>query len=419
MKRLPLIFGLAFLIRIIIAPIYHHGDADTYFFWAKYLWGKKDFLFFLGKAVPNAMSALYPPLFYYLLFLWRGLYELLGSMIWFLNVKISIFPSNLILLYQSYNFGVTFNKIPAILADLGLGLLIYKIGSRLGTKKLAFLTTIFYLFLPATWYNSAYWGQIESLYCFFVILGFFLVLKEKFLWAIVSISFSALIKPTGLFIFPALLVYFLKKKEFLDLLVGGIIFLLIALILYFPFQPINTLPWALRFYLSSFSGEISQLTANAFNFWALIFGFGKKDTVLFLNFPAKYVGWGIFIVSVLIVCIRLWQSKQKKSLFVASFLIAFSAFLFLPLMHERYFYTALVFSAILGSFKKEWLYCFIMLSVIHFFNLYHFWWSPRIPFLVSFLSNLIVIRGIIIVNLIIFVYFLIHFLQDGSFDNNS
>lgn len=366
-------------------------------------------MFFLGESVPNAVRANYPPLFYYLLFVWRGFYELIGQILWWINLKISIFPSNLVFWYQSYGVGVAFNKIPAIIADLGLGLLIYKIGSRLGTKKLAGLATIFYLFLPATWYNSAYWGQIESLYSFFVVLSFFFIFRERFLWSVVSLGISALIKPTGLFVFPIFLIYLLKEKKFIDLFFGGIIFLVLAEILYFPFQPFNTLPWAFNFYLKSFGGEINYLTANAFNFWAIIFGFGVKNTILFLGLPAKYWGWGIFLVITLLICFKLWKVRLKKSLFMAVFLTAFSAFLFLPLMHERYFYTALVFAAIVGSFSKSYLYAFVLLSLIHFLNLYHLWWYPRAPFLIELLSNMFFIRAIIVLNIGIFVYFLKEF----------
>lgn len=411
MKRISLWFLAAFILRVAVSPLYYHQDADTYYYWGKYLWEKRDFLFFLGKAVPNAMPATYPPIFYYLLFLWRGFYEFVGSLIWFLNVKIPIFPSGLIPWYQSYNFGVAFNKIPAIIADIGLGLLIYKIGGKIGNKKFAGLAAVLFLLLPAGWYNSAYWGQIESLYSFFVVLSFFLILKEKYLWSVVTFGCSLLIKPTGLFVLPALLIYFINKKKLVDFIVGGIAGLLLAWILYFPFQPVNTLPWAADFYLKSFSGEINFLTANAFNFWALIFGFKEKITVLFLGFPAKYWGWGIFVIGLLAICYKQWHDRQKSSIFISAFLLAFSAFLFLPLMHERYFYTTLIFAAIVGSLSKKYLYLFVALSVIHFLNLYHFWWQPGIPFLITLLSNLAVVRGIILLSGYIFFMYLINFFK--------
>jgi len=57
------IFFLSFVIRPIVAPLDHHSDAVSIINWAKYLWETNDFLFFLGKSVPDAVRANYPPLF--------------------------------------------------------------------------------------------------------------------------------------------------------------------------------------------------------------------------------------------------------------------------------------------------------------------------------------------------------------------
>lgn len=412
MKKLWSIFVLAFLVRIILAPIYHHGDADNYFYWSKYLWEKKDFLFFLGKGIPNAMPATYPPLFYYLLFLWRGFYELVGQMLWWLNLKISLFPSNFIFWYQSYDVAVAFNKIPAILADLGSALLIYKIAVNIGIKKsLAKISCLLFLFLPATWYNSAYWGQIDSLYAFFVLLGFSFALKNRFLWGILALAVSALIKPTGLFVLPAFLIFAVKKKKVFDLLVGMALSLILALILYFPYFPLGTLSQTVAFYFGSFQGELNQLVANAFNFWGLLFGFDQRpDNFPVLGIPLNFWAFLLFILISMPLVIKLWQEPNKKTLLMSAFLLAFAAFLFLPRMHERYFYPTLIFLAIVAGMKKSWLYLFTTLSLIHWLNLYHFWWSPQIPSLISLLTNLTIVRLLIILEVIIFGYFYRQFL---------
>ncbi|MDP2946872.1 MAG: hypothetical protein Q8N88_02045, partial [Nanoarchaeota archaeon] len=110
--------------------------------------------------------------------------------------------------------------------------------------------------------------------------------------------------------------------------------------------------------------------------------------------------------------------QTKEKLIFAAFLCAFSAFLFLPRMHERYFFTAYVFLAVLAGLKKSYFYLFIILGLIHFLNLYHFWWQPNIPFLVELLSNMMVIRGIIGISLGIFFYLLTKFLKDETFNNH-
>ena len=407
MKKLWPILASALLLRLILAPLYHHSDADIYFYWAKYLWEKKDFFLFLGKSVPNAMPATYPPVFYYLLFFWRGLYELVGRGLWWLNLQIPVFPSNLIFWYQSYSVGIAFNKIPAILADLGCALLIYQIALKVGTnKKLSKTAMLLFLFLPATWYNSAYWGQIDSLYAFFILLGFFFALKNRFLWGTFSLAISALIKPTGLFVLPAYLIFAIKKKKAVDVLLGALFSLILALILYFPFQPLNTLAWSVNFYLRSFRGEINHLVSNAFNFWALLFGFDQKpDDFPLWGIPLNLWAFSLFTIIAIPVAEKFWRKTNSKTLIIASFLLAFGAFLFLPRIHERYFYTALVFAAIIGGIKKKWLSFFAVISLTHFLNLYHFWWSPKIPLLVSLLSSLNTVRLLIVFKIAIFISF--------------
>ncbi|HUV71856.1 MAG TPA: hypothetical protein VMW25_02515 [Clostridia bacterium] len=403
--RIRLSVLTAFFLRLMIAPWGRHSDCDNFFYWSKYLWEKKDFLGFLGKAVPNAMPAIYPPIFYYLIFLWRGLYELLGQILWQLNLKVSIFPSNLIIWYQSYQAAVAFNKLPAIICDFACAFLIYNISRLIGAKeKLAAVVAMLFLFLPPFWYNSAHWGQIDSLYSFPILLAFYFVLKNNFLLGTFSLAFSALIKPTGLFVLPAFLIYSFRKKKMVDLLIGLIFFLLLAFILYFPFQPLNTLPWAINFYLDSFRGETNYFVSNAFNLWSFLFGFDQRSPdVLFAGFPLSLWGFALFSFFGGIVSLRQWQNFTKKSLIYAAALLSFASFLFLPRIHERYFYTAALFLAILASLNKKMLYLFIVLSVIHQINLYHFWWSPKIPFLITLFSNLTVLRLVIFLNLAIFV----------------
>ncbi|RJR25689.1 DUF2029 domain-containing protein [Candidatus Microgenomates bacterium] len=397
------LFG-AFLLRIAFFPWGRHSDCDNFFYWSKYLWDKKDFLGFLGKSVPNAMPATYPPIYYYLIYLWRGFYELIGEILWRLNVKLSFFPSNFIFIYQSYQGGVAFNKLPAIFADFGCAFLIFKTAVLAGCKReAAAVSSLLFLLLPPFWYNSAHWGQIDSIYAFFILLAFYLTFKSKFLLATFSLGLSALVKPTGLFVLPAFLIYFLGKRKIMDGIFGAAFFAILAYILYFPIQPLNTLAWAFSFYFGSFKGEVDFLASNAFNFWSFLFGFDQRPAgSLFLGIPLSLWGFAVFTFFGGVIAFYQWKRNNRKSFLFSAFLFSFASFLFLPRMHERYFYTAAAVLAILSGFNKKMLYLFVALSLIHFINLYHFWWSPRIPLLISLFSNLAVLRVLIFLKMAIF-----------------
>lgn len=414
-KKIIILLFAALLLRLIIAPLYHHSDADTIFYWGKYLWESKNFLGFLGKEVPNAMPAVYPPLFYYLLFIWRGFYSLIAGFLWIFNTKIGIFPSGLISWFASYETGIGFNKLMAIFADFGCAYFIYKISLLISRdKKLSEYSALFFLIFPVSWYLSAYWGQVDSIWGFFIVLSVYLLLKNKLFLAVFSAGISLLLKQTAVLIFPLILFYCLKKKKFFVTAMVLMLLLFLMYAVYLPFLPDNTLPSAVGLYLKSFRGEIDYLVANAFNFWAFFFGFEPEPVdVLFLGFPAVWWGYFLFVLTGFLFFRKLWNSLTRENFLAAVFLFFQSAFLFLPRMHERYFFLAYLFLPPLATISRGKI-CYLVMSTIFLLNLYHLWWHPKMPFLIGLLSSMVIVRGIIIINICIFLYLLINFLKDGT-----
>ena len=56
-------------------------------------------------------------------------------------------------------------------------------------------------------------------------------------------------------------------------------------------------------------------------------------------------------------------------------------------MHERHLEGALPFMLLAGVKNRTVLIIFMAVSIIHFVNLYHNWWFPRITLLVDILSG--------------------------------
>lgn len=420
-KKIIIFLFAALLLRLAVAPIYHHSDADTIFYWGKYLWETKNFLGFLGKEVPNAMPAVYPPLFYYLIFAWRGFYSLVGGFLWIINTKIGIFPSVLINWFASYETGIVFNKMAAVIADFGCAYFIYKISLLIsGNKKLATGSAIFFLFFPASWYLSAYWGQVDSIWSFFVLLSVYALLKEKTFIAVFFAGISILFKQTAVLFFPLILFYGLKKKKIEAITLALAVLFFLTYAVYLPFLPNNTFASAFGLYLKSFRGEIDYLVANAFNFWALFFGFEPKPVnVLFLGFPAFWWGYFIFTMTALLVIGKLFNNLTKMNFLKAVFLFLQSAFLLLPRIHERYFFPAFIFLCILIGIENRWRKYGTILSILFLLNLYNLWFYPEIPILISLLKNRIVIKILIGINFVIYFRLLNNFLrvQSGKIEN--
>ena len=69
-------------------------------------------------------------------------------------------------------------KLPAILFDLALGVLVYAVARRFGSEKLALGAAALYVLNPAVVFVSALWGQVDSVACFFALLGVYALLRS-------------------------------------------------------------------------------------------------------------------------------------------------------------------------------------------------------------------------------------------------
>lgn len=130
------------------------------------------------EALKESLSN-YPPLYLYLL----GLTTLTDSLI----------PK------------VTAIKSIPIIADFLSAYFIYKIVRikfQFGVKPI--VAAGFFLILPTVFLNSAYWGQIESLYTLFLIASLLFILKERPVLGIIVFSLAFSIKIQSVFYGPFL-----------------------------------------------------------------------------------------------------------------------------------------------------------------------------------------------------------------------
>ncbi len=290
-----------------------------------------------------------------------------------------------------YNLLRVVVKLPAVLADLGVGWLIYTIGRRFAAPAIALGAAAVYLLNPATIMNSADWGQIDSVAGGFALLGAYLLLKSDdtpigtFSWAIpaawVSLAYSLLIKPQA----AVLIVLFLafafadsaRRRDRLYATAAGILAaFLFSILLVLPFHPtanpIAALQWLLQRY--EFGSSVYDYnTVNAFNLWAIRGEMWTKDSMLIpswgpLQLP-QYV-WGIALV-IASLGLVVWRYLQERtaSAFMESCAIALLAFFILSTrMHERYSFDAVLFCAACIPIARRYLWGAIVLSIVLFAN---------------------------------------------------
>jgi Gpi18-like mannosyltransferase len=357
------------------------------------------------------MPPTYPPVTSYIFWLTAYLHEIIWKVVWLINIKVSVFPSNLVFWLESEKGWYFVNKLPSIIADLGIGTYIYKLVSSIKGKREAIISMLLFLFNPVFWYNSSLWGQTDSIFAFFLIASFYYLHKKRKYVSVAFFLLSILTKPTSFFVAPIYLIFWLKNTTLKQLMKCATFVFLLTLVLYYPFHPDNTLFWISDFYLNSLGGELDYIVANSFNFWGLVFGFDNVSArTLFLGLPASTLGYLAFFISSLVL-LRFWKQKifNVKIMLMLSALIAFSAFLFLPMMHERYFYPVLLLLTPTAALYRQERVSYYMLSLIHLLNLYHFWWVPRIEFLVVLFSNRVVEMLLILFNFALFYWYVKRF----------
>src|SRR6266404_5849991 len=141
-RKLILLFVVAFLLRILLINVAFHGDLYNNLSWGNNLlkYGTNGYYeqTVWDHSVPNQ-----PPL-YILLFGLTSLMNLtIGNLFNYLNSHIGIFPSSLIWFWQT-NGNIILLKLPGILADLGIGYLVFRVFARKNNQNLGF-------YLAAVW----------------------------------------------------------------------------------------------------------------------------------------------------------------------------------------------------------------------------------------------------------------------------
>lgn len=349
---IPVLFGLALLVRIIIAQNTSGFDVDIscFAFWA-------DRIFQVGPSgfySPDVFTD-YPPGYIYLLYP-------LGALRSLLEIE-AYSQAHLLLL-----------KLPAILCDIGCGALLYREASRKLPGQYPFFLCLAWLFQPAVILNSCVWGQIDSIYVLLLALMCVCLIRGKMFFSYAAFFLGLIIKPQTLIFAPVLLAgildhVFLKDfsaKKLLKNLAQGLTALAIALLLCLPFG----LEKVVSQYLDTL-GSYPYAAVNANNFWGFLGLNWVSQENTFLGISYQTFGM-IFIAAAVILVLFLGVRNKRdteKYPFLAALLMA-SVFVFSVRMHERYLYPVMLLLLLSFVYKpsRQIFLCCAGFSVMHFYN---------------------------------------------------
>ncbi len=325
-------------------------------------------------------------------------------------------------------------KVPAIVADLAIGWLIWRMILDLGaSNRRALIGAALFVFNPISWFDSTVWGQVDSVGVVFLLLGLREIWRDRPERSAVYAVIAAIIKPQLGILVPIVAVVVIRRY-YLDsrgrraavaaaaavpdeigaaaatdeadppidaaparaswteqergpirVLTTALTGLLTATLLCLPFG--MTVIDLVR-QIGSTAAGYPYLTVNAYNPWALITqnsgglaatGQWIRDVtgptaadvgVYFGPIPALVVGTILLLVAIAIVSVVVARWPDRLTVLVGLTVLAVAFFVLPTRVHERYLFPFFALAAILAAFASRWLIAYVVLSVTTFLNLY-------------------------------------------------
>lgn len=398
---------LSFALRLYVSVLIYSGDLNNHFEWGESIIDVGASGAY-SRYYPTVMQPTYPPFALYAFATSSLAFRAVNSSALFLNSRVPAFPSSLVWALEDQDAMPAFQKIIAILSDLGIGVLLYAFARRLLPQRpvFALVVSALYLLNPAVWYVSSIWGQIDSFPLMFIILAFYLAFRRHSYWSVLSFACALLSKQTSALFAPIFAIYWFSRFSWKQMFLPGISSFALFYLSYLPFSSSPNLLWPFQIYLDRLqTGSGSDyITDHAFNFWALFTHLAKisDSAKIFSSMTYSQAGYILFALFALPFLVAFWRKPLLKPLFHTATIFGLAAFLFLPRMHERYLVPALPFM-LLSALNSRWfLFLYVLLSLGHLANLYHNWWYPNIPTAINLLSSWMSIQAIIFAFLLVF-----------------
>ncbi|EKQ58250.1 MULTISPECIES: glycosyltransferase 87 family protein [unclassified Clostridium] len=327
-EKLILITVLAagFFLRIAASTLMNgHNDVNLFKNWAQVAANG------LSQFYSNARQADYPPFYMYIL-------ALIGKL------------ANLSALNPYY---VLLLKIPSIIADVATGYVIYKLGKKYISVGISILLTIFYIFNPAIFIDSTFWGQVDSFFTLLVVLAIYLLCKKKYEFSTVIFAISVLMKPQGIIFLPILFFELVRQRKIKNFIFCGVSAIVTAIIIIIPFSLSQQSPlWIFNLYSKTIS-EYPYASVNAFNFFSLIgANYKNNNTTLFL-FSYHTIGMIFIVITTLISWFTYIKGNDIKYISAIALLQIAGVFTFSVGMHERYLFPAVALAILACIYLKD------------------------------------------------------------------
>jgi len=374
------LIGAGLVLRLLLAYVFlpHSGYFADFRFYANWTWTLLDVG--PGGFYENVVFSDYPPGYLYILWL-LGSIDLVLARMSGADLGTLIFESL---------------KIPPILIDACAAFLIYRLvrgwpGLKVHRERTALAAAAIYTFNPVVWYDSAIWGQTDSVGALVMLATLLSLMRGPPEIAAAVAVLAGLLKPQfGVIAAPLVAVVLLKRHLSREarahwMSADGPVRLLSSalaavVVLYAVIAPFNLTIVSFFKRVTGAAATYPYLSANAFNPWALVgtpslatSGLGvwtRDDILLFGSIHAVTVGAILLALGFSVGAARLlWRSDMRSIVLVGAYLCL--CFFILPTrVHERYLLPGFAFFSLLAAFDRNWFWLTVAAAMGALINLH-------------------------------------------------
>ncbi len=267
-----------------------------------------------------------------------------------------------------------FIKLPGIIFDLLICFMIFHIFKKKRGEAAGILAAGIMCFQPALIYDSAIWGQSDSVFTALT-LGMLLFLDRKNVVAAgICITLACFSKPQGLLYVPLFIVLLPRNPESIIRSICAVAASALAMI--FPLVSTGNIFRLLRGINIGVNNQYT-LSVYAYNFWWAIFGsqslkISTANHLVFSFLTFRNIALTLLDASYAIIVLFLLKKRRddkeidiETALLAAGF-ISYSFFLFYTGTHDRYLFPLIIFGIplIFGGMRNVILYIGISIAVL-------------------------------------------------------
>lgn len=377
-REVVLLFALALFIRVLIAP-WTEQRFDSYVnrLWCSLIYGYNLYPFEpnMPASYPLILRYAFPPIWLFIILsifpVWLRIsgYSFPGTpaSLWERGINSgNIFESYRSFVPQALPLLDFFFKLPNILADIGIGYLLYKFAKDSKYEK---AVLFLWLFNPYTIHISTVWGLFDPLCTFFALCSVYLLWKNRLVLSAIFLSLGVATKLYPLFFLIPVLIYVYRKQGLQKSFKYSITFLLAGLIIFGSFLLFSGgLEFVYRLFLFRASPDIYGKNLISGLTWTHLFSLFQWE----VNIPIFPL---IFIPVYLGLNYIWWKGKKDFDSLVSGLVcILFVVYLSYTVVNPQYVFWMLpflLFLVIKGKFSKKFYWIFSAIPLLFIYSHYN------------------------------------------------